>query len=530
MISPRSRRYVLLLLGVLVLSGCGLANPYVVRPDTDPRQRLCANRSDCTVSEAKGSAYELASLYRKKLSDHARMESAVGAGGIVLGAAVLALAAADAHADAFKAAGVIGAATYGLNTWYSNKPRETIYAKGMVALSCAASAVRSVDLPVGERNKLMRTTGAMAAIYKVQSATQSLISVLDQNLGTVEERAKASAMIEQAQTDIVAAVASLDSAAKLDSAASSAGNVLMDSIDAIGAAVDEALQKTVPEGTLGIKIGNSLGAIAATIVPGWDVKVAMPKAKIALAQGKTVSNSISAELLSLTNSLAGLQIELAPIRGVLANFGGSSVSAALDACKVLGMMALSVAPAQVSFTFGAVATASVVIDHGKPPYSATSIGASAPGLELKNPLPFDRRLDVSIAATTPVGIHTVLVSDANGNHASLVVEVKKVPAADTPAAVGKADDTTKKQVTLTPASLVVAMNLELKEKSLVGGKYVIESFTQAGKIITLKFKGVSRINSADKDAVENEIDQLAVLNKPVNQQLKALGLALELPQ
>ena len=522
-----------LICSALVIAGCSLGNPYVVRQSGDPRGHFCKDPNQCSVAEAKRSAYELAELYRAKLSAHARMESAVGAGGIVIGSAVMALAIADAHADAYRAAGAIGATVYGLSTWYSNKPREEIYAKGLLALSCATTAVQSVDLPTSERIKLSTTVTARKAVDEVQSAAQSLLSQVNAGLGTDQERAQATAMIEQAQADVLAASVSLEAAAKLDSAASSAGNALMDSVDAIGAAVDDALRKTVPEGTLAIKIGNSLGDIAGKIVPGWDVKVAMPAqedTKIK-AQGRDPSKSISASLLVLSGKLINLQLELAPIRGVLSNFSASNITTGLDACKVLGLSALSVMPTELNFTAGTAGSASVVINNGKPPYSATTVGATAPGLELKNPLPFDRRLDVSITAATPAARHTVLVSDANGNGIALVIDVKK--AATAPAAPGVNANSEKPAPApapkaLTAESFIAALNSG--PKSLLGGAYLIESFTLDGRTVRLKLKDSVKIAAADLTKVEDEIDNWSVLGQPFPAQRTALNLTLELPR
>ena len=200
----RSNRLALACSTVLV-TACSLGNPYVVREAGDPRQNFCVDRNQCTVAEAKSSAFELAQLYRNKLSAHARMEAAVGAGGIVLGSAVLALAIADAHPDAYGAAGVIGATVYGLNTWYSNKPREEIYAKGLLALSCAATAVRAVDVPTTERAKLRDTAKVLAAISGVSDAARRLLADANAGMGSAEERVQAAAMLEQAQADLTAA-------------------------------------------------------------------------------------------------------------------------------------------------------------------------------------------------------------------------------------------------------------------------------------------------------------------------------------
>lgn len=526
-----------LVCSTLVIAGCSLGNPYVVR-ESDPREHFCANKDQCTVSEAKRSAYELAQLYRGKLSAHARMESAVGAGGIVLGSAVLALAIGDAHRDAYGAAGVLGATLYGLSTWYSNKPREEIYAKGLLALSCATTAVRPVDLPPSERTKLTSTAQARTAIFDVQDAAQNLLEKLNQGLGTSEERAQAAAMIEQAQADLSAASTSLDAAAKLDSAASGAGNVLMDGVDAIGSAVDDALRKTVPEGTLAIKIGSSLGDIAGKIVPGWDVKVAMPArsqaAAAAAAQSRGADQSISAALLALSGKLINLQLEMAPIRGVLANFSASNISTGLDACKLLGLSTLSVMPAEIAFTAGTAASASVVISNGKPPYSATTVGATASGLELKNPLPFDRRLDVSITAAAAAGRHTVLVSDSNGNGVSLVVEVKKAASA-TPATTNttKPPDAPKPPVApkpLTVESLISALAKEHGNQALLAGKYVVAGFAVHDNEVMLKLNDDKKLEAADLATVEAEIDNWSVLERPMKQQLDDLKLVLVLPK
>ena len=524
---------VALICGTLVIAGCSLGNPYVMRDSKDPRARFCADQSQCTVSEAKSSAYELAQLYRGKLSAHARMESAVGTGGIIVGSAVLALAIGDAHSDAYGSAGLIGATIYGLSSWYSNKPREEIYAKGLVALSCATTAVRSVDLPRTERAKLSNTANARAAIYDVQSATQKLLADVNSGLGSDDERAQAVRMIEQAQTDVTAAGVSLDAAAKLESAASSAGNTLMDGVEAISSAVDDALRKTVPEGTLALKIGSSLGDIAGKIVPGWNIQAAMPTPSPATPKAQNLGStvSISPSLLLLSGKLIALQVEMAPIRGVLANFDGSNIATGLDACKILGLSALSIAPAEIAFMEGKAASASVVISNGKPPYSATSVGPAAPGLELKNPLPFDRRLDISITAAAPAGRHSVLVSDANGNGVALVVDIKK---AATAATTGKApSETSAVQSPPQPVksdSLVAALNKEHSNTSLVGGKYVIANFVLADNKVSMNLKDGKKLEAADYSKVDAEIDNMSVLGKPFLEQLKAHNLILVLPK
>jgi hypothetical protein len=255
------------------------------------------------------------------------------------------------------------------------------------------------------------------------------------------------------------------------------------------------------------------------------------------AQSRGPASSISSSLLVLSSKLITLQLELAPIRGVLANFSGSNVATGLDACKLLGLSALSIAPTELAFAAGTAASASVVINNGKPPYSATTVGPAAPGLEIKNPLPFDRRLDVSITAAAPAGRHSVLVSDANGNGVALVVDIKKAatttPASTTNTSASTTPGTTAASDTPKPStadSLVAALNKEHSNTSLLAGKYVIANFALAGDKVSMNLKDGKKFDAPDYPKAVVEIDNLSVLGQPIPKQLKAQNLILVLPQ
>lgn len=526
----------------ILVAGCSLGNPYVVRTSDQDRANLCAIHDECSVAEGKHYAYALASRYREKLSQHARMESSVGAGGIVLGSIVLALAASDAHVDAFKAAGVLGASGYGLNTWYSNKPREEIYAKGMVALSCAVSAVHPLALPRTERAKLsLFLDRAGSRIDTLSAAAASVRDITNTGVGTPEQRAMSAALLQASREEIERASVSAEAAAKLDSLSSAAGNALVDSVDRIEVAVDDALRKTVPEGTLALQIAGSLGDLAGKVVPGLKLTAgilalasSVPTSESGLpSTPSSRSSALENATDALRSALTALRVEHARVTGVLAAFSGTGVATRLDACAALGLSMLSVTPSEIAFTQGAAASASAVIDHGKPPYSATTLGPSSKGIEVKSPLPFDRRLDLAISEETLANRYPIVVSDANGRttQLTLIVSPAVAPAPQSvPSTVPPPKPPVAKPAAFTVTQLMNGLK-SLHGSKLGGGKYEIGSFVQADRVIHLKLAGDPKISdSGEQSSIAAELDGTDISGEPLGTRLKTLGMSLELPK
>jgi len=543
--SRHSSRWFVLLGAVMLTAGCALGDPYVTRPGNAERAGTCADRNQCTVSEGVLYAYDLAGRYRQRLSLHARMESSVGAGGILLGSAVLALAASDANVDAFKAAGVLGATGYGLNTLYSNKPREEIYAKGMLALSCAVSAVRPLDLPPGELAKLSTAIDTIPArLQNVDAAAAGLRAVLDTGLGAEEQKAAGAHLLEDAAATGEAAAATIEAAAKLHSAASAAGNNLVTTVDAIGAAVDDALRKTVPEGSIGLRIAGTLPDLAKAVVLGRDVDFGFDKKE----EGTTASHAaavkakrdagLQAAYDRASAALIALKVALAPARGTIATFGGTGVVAALDACKTLGLSVLTVTPATIAFVEGEEGSASMVADNGSPPYGWSPVGTYDKHIAVVPPRSGDHRFDISTTKDVASGKYLLEISDKNGSVATVTIDVAakkettnpkppadaKPPAAPPPAGAPA----------LTKDELLAAMNKATTDEGLKGlplikNKYEVDSFTLNGSTIVVAIKGGGKVDAADQDDARADLHAAKVLKMPLSTWLKPLKLDLAFP-
>lgn len=138
----------------MCLGGCMLSNPYVKAPTVDDAAGGCGDQ--CSISAAQQYSRSVRQAYRDRLGRYAALRNDSGAAEILLGATALGLAAGKANRDAFVTAGLAGATTYGLATWFGNSDLEALFASAIRALACAETAVEPPSL---ERYGNPRTGG-----------------------------------------------------------------------------------------------------------------------------------------------------------------------------------------------------------------------------------------------------------------------------------------------------------------------------------------------------------------------------------
>jgi hypothetical protein len=516
--APSMKRLVVVVAAAL-MGGCALSNPYVKVPTVNPE--LCA--AGCTIDQAQDYSRSVRAAFRQRLGTQARVRSNSGAAEILLGAATLGLGAAGAHRDAFVGAGLAGATTYGLATWYGNPDLEKVYAAAMTALVCAESAVEPLRLLPLESSGLntalteldagsSRLTASMAALDGEINAAKSFQATLVVKGGDRSYGSHQTQIAElQAAIDGVAPISALGASTltranatyangvRLRHLNGVAGNQLARTVERIVAAVDDEARKAQPDPNSVFKIVADLGGLATKIVPGLDLASLLQKAMTpenadsTKRQGK---DGHTARLVKTDGAIDSLQASAASVaadtrtllsvvmrmEGLVAQTGNVDISASLAQCGIGTSSNLVLLPAALTLTAG-VNSATFRVTGGKSPYSGTVIGTRPEGMSLENPFTGDRGFKLTITASTPAGDYVIAVSDASMKEVALPVKINPTTSGGTTPGTNNDAAPARTPPALTKAILSGLVNSITPQigKSIPGNTAKITAVTTDGK-------------------------------------------------
>src|SRR5688572_21302791 len=124
-------------------SGCSLIDPHVTWDQAKPHE-ITNKRS--VLAEGMIYADHAKDKYKDAISHQSILTNSLALFLIPLGAAALAMGIDGANATAIAALGLTGAATLGVGSFLSSKPRQLVYSAGIKAIICAKDAMLPLDL------------------------------------------------------------------------------------------------------------------------------------------------------------------------------------------------------------------------------------------------------------------------------------------------------------------------------------------------------------------------------------------------
>ncbi len=423
---PFSQRLVTLACAA-ALTGCASPLPRWAAPE--PKAAVPQS-----LDYARAYAMAAREAYRTQIDTQFNNANNLGAGLIGLGAVVAALAAGSVHRDAILGATLLGGSGYAIGQWYLRPQRLLVYQAGVEGMNCALAAV----IPSGMSDADLQ--GLKAALPKIETqvaatnaainaATAALAPLRGLQLDTATARDDAAIA---AATDAVAQAAKLLPAGRqLASRAGRVGPELISAVDRIAAAVDKALQSTLPDLTSVPKIVAGLAGNAGAFAPGSGVEAALAKS---LASGVTPKDGsvpgvasradIEAKLVDLDAKRRDLLATLAVVQGHLAAADSGSSAEALKACGVADLpINMKLSTETLSFPGDTDATRAFIITGGNKPYVVELLDSPTDGFSFKGPVPGESRAQVSVTSTLKSGTFSLLVMDSSAQMQSRTVTV-----------------------------------------------------------------------------------------------------------
>ena len=443
------RRLILVFAPILLsafLAGCSVSNPYIDIP------RPARSESE-TIALGSGIEYaqKVQAAYRRKLAEHAQIGTDGGAALMLLGSAVLGLAAFDAHIDSIIGTALAGGTGYALGNWYANEDHEHVYLSGMKAINCAIEAVLPLNVSADARDLLKadleKISGYLLELRGRVDEVQRVIPLVQATMQSADK--ETTTLIKTAQMAVAQAIAVVKHA---DEAATTggillykvdgAGEHLITAVNRINVAVDQALQQSNPRLESLSNVISALSASTGFFAPGVDFEGTLGAA---LAPEKAdggvnkiqQANLIEKQSLTPTDKL---KQELGMLR-VQADFvsslsqslnmvvKGVSEARPLESLKACDVdtdslpTKLSLSKRNVIFEASKAMEQTIIISGGKKPYVARFLKSPTPGLRLRNPMPSSYDLDIIASSGVTAGQYDVLVSDAAQNRVTFTVQV-----------------------------------------------------------------------------------------------------------
>lgn len=424
-----------------------------------------------SMATARADAATLKVALNEKASAFVGTKVALNDALLGLGVLSIGLGAGKAHRDAIVGTAGLAGAAYLFGTQDLQDPTLQVYQSGIGAVNCAVAAVRPLQV----------TPDQITEVKKKAENLQAVLSKLAQALAAAETTvafatlpAKATATVQQQLADARAtyakAVAASADAATLEPTVVRAAGGLKGLIAEIHASVNKLVSKSVVDSASIPASLNSLVKVVAGFAPGLGVDAYLSQRLAAgsLApkseggqqggSGSTGTPGPSPKVLEALAALAEARQGVAnvadPLAAQLAFYKNQEDAAALTRCGVIdAASALTVDRPQLEFAVGADSdqSKSIAVSGGTKPYQARFRDSPTRGIEVINPLPGDRSIEVRVPKGAPAGMELgLLVTDASSPPHAKVVPVRTVAAApqagDSPTGDPVGEEFTKAQV------------------------------------------------------------------------------------
>ena len=399
-----------------------------------------------TLAYARAYAATAREAYRSEIASQFNASNNLGAGLIGLGSLVAALAAGSAHRDAILGTTLLGGTAYGVGQWNLRPQRLLIYQAGVEGMNCALAAVIPLSMSDTDLGSLR---AGLADIEARVGSTNAAIDAAAAALAPLRSRleptdiARDEAILAAAADAVVLANKVLPAGRQLAARVQRLGLELISTVDRIAAAVDKAVQSTLPDLTSVPKIVAGLAGNAGSFAPGSGVeaslKDALASARITPKSGSVINQDASAEVKArkleadeLETKLVAVDKErrelLAAVAGVQARISAVDSSATADALKSCGVadlpLGLKLTADKLSFPGGTDASKAFVISGGNKPYVLELLDSPVDGLSVKGPVPGESRAQVSVTQALASGSFSLLVMDSSAQMQTQKVSIE----------------------------------------------------------------------------------------------------------
>ena len=400
-----------------------------------------------TLTYARAYAATAREAYRSEIASQFNASNNLGAGLIGLGSLVAALAAGSAHRDAILGTTLLGGTAYAVGQWNLRPQRLLIYQAGVEGMNCALAAVIPLSMSDADLGSLR---AGLADIETRVGSTNAAIDVAAAALAPLRSSklnptdiARDEAILAAAADAVVLANKVLPAGRQLAARVQRLGLELISAVDRIAAAVDKAVQSTLPDLASVPKIVAGLAGNAGSFAPGSGVeaslKDALANTGITTKSGSVIDQNASAEAKARKLETDDLETKLvavdkqrrellAAVAGVQARISAVDSSATADALKSCGVadlpLGLKLTADKLSFPGGTDASKAFVISGGNKPYVLELLDSPVDGLSVKGPVPGESRAQVSVTQALTSGSFSLLVMDSSAQMQTQKVSIE----------------------------------------------------------------------------------------------------------
>lgn len=405
-----------------------------------------------TLAQARKSLFELRGAYRDAMRQQLSVTQYSSAGLVTLGAAVVGLAAGNAHKDAILGASLLGGTAYAVGNLTLDRRRVLAFDAGIRALDCAHAAVIPLDLGQIRLGALQR---ANATLKNTRGDLEASALALRTLAGQLRSDAQ---LATEVPPDLPVLLAQIDAAlegsektrkaaARLTEDTREIGARLQNTVNTIAARVDGFIAQTVPDLSAVPQAIAGLGGFAAAFAPGAGIDKTLAEsmnratAKLQAHSGTGEEDAkvkhLKDQMTVASERVAALSTANDEVIEQLGAVDGTAVVGALKACNVADVaLPLSLEPAALTVDTKGGPGKGFAIRGGTKPYTVRWLDAAADGLSLTFAGGFSDLVQVS-AKDVPAGGYRLQVSDSAGGSVQLVVTVN---GAQAPSIAGSGKD------------------------------------------------------------------------------------------
>lgn len=409
-----------------------------------------------TLQEARKSLFALRGAYRDAMRQQLSVTQYSSAGLVALGAAVVGLAAGNAHKDAILGASLLGGTAYAVGNLTLDRRRVLAFDAGIRALDCAHAAVIPLDLGVERLTALNASNDTLKQARRaLEGKAQQLRASIKTPAGALDLHEDELRVVNGLLSRIDAALQDSDktrkAAMRLAEDTREIGARLQNSVNTIAARVDGFIAQTVPDLSAVPQAIAGLGGFAAAFAPGAGIDKTLAAALGAYSKPSSSAptahssddsyqqrlRKVKALSLEAEALVAALSTANDAVIEQLGAVDGTAVVGALKACNVADVaLPLSLEPAALTVDTKGGPGKGFAIRGGTKPYTVRWLDAAADGLSLTFAGGFSDLVQVS-AKEVPAGGYRLQVSDSAGGSVQLVVTVNGTQA---PSIAGSGND------------------------------------------------------------------------------------------
>jgi len=382
---------VLLICCSLAVSGCSLLNPHVTWPRPQRGEPV-------TLQSAIEYANDAKDAYKGAVGDQALLTNALGTALIPLGAATIGAGIAGVSAEPLAYLALSGAAIYGVGTWLSSGPRQSVYIAGINGITCVVEAILPLDFGPDELDEGLTAINDQAGLAEgyAREVTR-LISEVKGVVGSETTQTKsATESVSSARSVMEMAQRNYGDGVSLDHLRGRAGQLLVAKVDDIDALVAVQLKNTQPDLQSLPNLIQGLGQTARTLTPlppgvaqllGADVELGAPVPQsLDETRLRILEDDLSNALSNMNTAVGTLSAASTKVAAIVNSATRSKPSDTLKKCGVEEVETGFTLQPTGDLTLAQGKTIPVIARGGKAPYRAYLTPQPAEGVSLLQPI------------------------------------------------------------------------------------------------------------------------------------------------